>query len=99
MCIKIYRTEWKVYGNSHFQNLLIIHPNAPGSSSDKQCFVKIVDSKMRNLGEIPVPMIQLAGIEWSNNKASIRMVGEWDFEKGTCYYWSKGGNRRIFVKR
>ncbi len=44
-------------------------------------------------------MIQMAEIEWDANMASIKLIGEWDLAKRTCYYWSKDGNRKIYVKK
>jgi hypothetical protein len=72
---------------------------SPGSSSDKPCFVRIVGSKGEGYGEIPVAMIQLVGIDWHKDSAEIDGVGEWDFVRRTCWYWSDDGNRQIYVQR
>lgn len=82
-----------------FKSYLTSVGMTPGSSSDKPCFVKIVDSSGKNCGEIPVPMIHMAGVEWNDHGAEITLVGEWDFKQGTCYYWSEDQNSQIFVKR
>lgn len=82
-----------------YRTYLTLIPMAPGSSSDKPCFVKIVDSMGENYGEIPVPMIQMAGVEWHTNDANIRLVGEWDFIQRTCYYWSEDQNQKIYVRK
>ena len=76
-------------------------PMAPGSSSDKPGFVEIFkqesNQKRVSLGRIPVPMLQMAGVEWMSQGAVVALVGEWDFEKRTCYYWSEDGNQKIYV--
>lgn len=41
-----------------YRTYLSFLPMSPGSSNDKPCFVKIVDSTGENYGEIPVPMMQ-----------------------------------------
>ena len=71
---------------------------APGSSSDKPCFVEIFDDRQGSLGEIPVDMIQIAGVDWTEGGAEIPSAGEWNFKKGYCYYWDEDGNKRIFTK-
>jgi len=43
-------------------------------------------------------MIQNANVEWTTNKASIVLVGEWDLLKRTCWYWSEDQTRKNFVK-
>lgn len=82
-----------------YRTYLSFTPMPPGSSSDKPCFVKIVGATGENYGEIPVPMIQMAGIEWNANGAAVTLVGEWDFIQKTCYYWSEDGNRKIYVRK
>ncbi|MBB5353360.1 hypothetical protein HNR46_003617 [Haloferula luteola] len=72
---------------------------SPGSSSDKPCWVRMIDSRGQNLGEIPVPMLQMAGVEWRESGAEVRLVGEWDFDAGTCYYWSEDGESQVFVRK
>jgi hypothetical protein len=74
-------------------------PGSIGGAGDKPCYIKIVDNNGKNMGEIPVPMIQMAEIEWSTNAAEVKLVGEWDFAKKICYYWSKDGDRQIYVRR
>lgn len=71
---------------------------APGSGSDKPGFVEIFDSN-GSLGRIPVPMLQMAQVEWSKDKAEIKLIGEWDFVKVTCYYWSEKQDKKIFVRK
>ncbi|GAA3588278.1 hypothetical protein [Marinobacter xestospongiae] len=68
---------------------------SPGSSGDKAGFVKIINNNGDNLGEMPVEMLQLSRVMWSKNGARIPMIGEWNFKKGTCYYWSKDGSTKI----
>jgi hypothetical protein len=72
-------------------------PMPPGSSSDKACFVRIEGIDGTNYGEIPVPMLQLAAIEWTDTGAEIRVIGEWDFKNKRTYYWAENGNDRIYV--
>lgn len=81
-----------------YKTYLSMLPMPPGSSSDKPCFVKIVGKDGANYGEMPVPMIQMAGVEWSISGASVRLVGEWDFKAKKCFYWSEDGNKKIYVK-
>lgn len=81
-----------------YRTYLSCLPGSPGSSSDKPCFVRIVGKDGKDYGEIPVPMLQMVDVEWLDQGASIKLVGEWDFERGSCYYWSAGGNRKVFVK-
>ena len=73
-------------------------PMSPGSGSDKPGFAEIIDDK-GSLGRIPIPMLQLAGIKWNKDTAEIELIGEWNLVKRTCYYWSKDGNEKIFVKK
>jgi hypothetical protein len=73
-------------------------PMAPGSSSDKPGYVEIFTKSGDSMGEIPVPMLQLAGVYWKPNGADVEMIGEWDFLKGDCYYWDESGNKKIYVK-
>ena len=70
----------------------------PGSSSDKPGFIKIVDTTGENLGEIPLPMLQMGEIEWLSGGAYLGTIGEWDFIHKTCFYWSDDGNRKITVR-
>ena len=70
-----------------------------GNHSDSPVFVSIEDSKGNQCGEVPVPMMQMACVDWSINSASIPSVAEWDFSAGTCYYWSGGGTSAIFTKQ
>jgi hypothetical protein len=82
-----------------FKTYLSLLPMPMGSASDKACFVKIVDAKGQNLGEIPVPLIQLSGVEWSADGAEIQNIGEWDFKRRSCYYWSEDQKTQIYVRR
>ncbi len=79
------------------KNYLYFVPMSPGSSGDKPCFVKIIDNKGNNYGEIPVAMLQLVDINWIKNGAYIKFAGNWNFKDKTCYYWSKEDDK-IFVK-
>lgn len=72
-------------------------PMPPGSSSDKPCFVRIVDRQGNDYGEIPVPMLQMADVEWTDGGAAIKLIGEWDFKNRSCYYWSEDGNHKVYV--
>lgn len=80
-----------------FKSYLSLLPMPPGSSSDKPCFVKILGKDGASLGEMPIPMCNLASVEWTATGASFGFVGAWDFEKKTCFYWSEDGNTRIYV--
>ncbi|WP_415906652.1 hypothetical protein ACMXYX_06695 [Neptuniibacter sp. QD72_48] len=73
-------------------------PTMPGSSSDKPGFIKIVDQHKNNLGEIPLPMLQLADLKWTQEGAEMKLIGEWNFEQGYAFYWNESGSERIFVK-
>jgi hypothetical protein len=70
---------------------------SPGSSSDKPAFVEIFTKDGDSLGRIPVPMLQMSGVKWAAPGALVELVGEWDFAKGTCFYWSENGNKKIYV--
>ena len=82
-----------------YRTYLSLIPMMPGSSGDKAGFVKIVDVAGKSYGEIPVPMLQMAEIEWHASGAEIFLIGEWDFAKKTCYYWSEDQEHQIFVRR
>jgi hypothetical protein len=73
-------------------------PMMPGSGSDKPGYVEIVNKDGDSMGEIPVPMLQDAGVIWVPNGAQLKVIGEWDFANGTCFYWDETGNKRIYVK-
>lgn len=81
-----------------YKTYLSLLPMPIGSSSDKPGYVKIVDENGNNLGEIPVPMLQMAEVEWTAEGAEVRLIGEWNFSNNLCYYWDETGNRRIYVK-
>ncbi len=67
----------------------------PGSSRDKPCTVKIINTKTGfNYGEIPVEMLQLVEIIWAESSARIKLVGEWNFEKKSCWYWSNNQHKK-----
>lgn len=70
-----------------------------GTDSDSHCFVKIVDAKGRSLGEIPVVMLQVAGVEWTGVGAEIQLVGEWNFASRSCFYWSEDQQTKIYVRK
>ena len=74
-----------------------IVPTNVGGSSDKPCFFEIIDSEGNSLGEIPVQMLQIAGVTWLSHGAEVKMVGEWDFSKKTCFYWAEDDTTRIQV--
>lgn len=99
----VYSTQVDPSGNYtavfSYRSYLSHIPMPPGSSSDKPCFVKIIDRSGRGLGEIPVPMMQMADLEWTTNGAEVKLVGEWDFVQRTCYYWSEKQDRKIYVRR
>jgi hypothetical protein len=82
-----------------YSSYLSCLPMAPGLSSDKSCYVRIVDTAGQDYGEIPVPMIQLAAVTWQPTGAEIRNVGEWSFPEKTCYYWSEDGSQKITLTR
>ena len=69
-----------------------------GTDSDSRCYVEIVDHAGRSFGEIPVEMLQNAGVEWTGSGAEIKLVGAWNFSAGTCFYWSEDQNTRIRVR-
>lgn len=73
-------------------------PMMPGSSSDKPGFIKIVDQHNNDLGEIPLPMLQLADLKWTQEGAEVKLIGEWNFTKGYAFYWDETGSERIFVR-
>ena len=70
-------------------------PRMPGSSSDKPGFVKIIDKNNKPYGEMPLPMLQLLELEWTEQGARIKLIGEWDFINETCWYWDHNGNEQI----
>ena len=83
-----------------YRSYLSLLPMSPGSSSDKPGFIRIVDSRGNDLGEIPLPMLQLAGaLEWTSEGAQIPALGEWDIREGSCFYWSEKQDRKIYVRR
>ncbi len=54
----------------------------PGSSGDKPGRATMYTADGRNLGSIPLPMVSLASaIKWEKDKATIKLIGEWDFTK------------------
>jgi hypothetical protein len=74
-------------------------PMMPGSSSDKPAYVKITRNKDgENMGEIPVPMLQLAGLTWHAQGAEVQLIGVWDFANERCYYWNEAQDKKIYVK-
>ncbi len=81
-----------------YKSYLSLIPMTPGSSSDKSGYVEIFDNYSNSMGEIPIVMLQLAHVSWHKNGASIKLKGEWDFKKGTCYYWDESGNHKVFCK-
>ena len=81
-----------------FKSYLSLLPMPPGSSGDKPCFVKISDKDGTSLGELAVPMCQLAHVEWTERGARVSFVGEWDFVSATCFHWSEDQNSKVFIK-
>jgi hypothetical protein len=81
-----------------FKTFYSFIPMAPGSSSDKPGYVEIFTKNGESMGEIPVPMLQLAGVYWKQNGADVEMIGEWDFINGDCYYWDESGNKKMYVR-
>jgi hypothetical protein len=43
-------------------------------------------------------MINSIDLTWTEHGAYITSQGEWDFKKGSCYYWDEAGNEKIYVK-
>lgn len=81
-----------------YRSYLSYISTSPGSSSDKPGFIKIINSKGKNCGEIPLPMLQLAEINWVENGAEVKLIGEWNFKDEYCWYWDESGNKEIVVK-
>lgn len=71
-------------------------PMPPGSSGDKPGYIEIFDQNEKSMGGMPLSMLQLAQIQWHEHGASIKLVGAWDFKRGTCYYWNKSGEHKIY---
>lgn len=80
-----------------FSTYLSFIPMPIGSSGDKPGFVEIFDRDGESMGRIPVPMLQLANVEWTPTGAEVMMIGSWDFGKGECYYWSET-DEKIMVR-
>ncbi len=72
-------------------------PRMPGAGSDKPGFVEIFQRGKGSLGRIPVAMLQLAEVSWEPPGAVVKGIGEWDFDRHTCFYWSESQDRRIWV--
>ena len=69
-----------------YHNLI---PAMPGNASDKPGKVTMYTAEGDPLGAIPVPMISLGtDIEWEASKASLTLIGEWDFVQKTVSYWN-----------
>ncbi len=81
-----------------FSTYLSFIPMPIGSSGDKPGFVEIFDRDGESMGRIPVPMLQLANVEWTPTGAEVMMIGSWDFGKGECYYWSET-DEKIMVRQ
>lgn len=69
-----------------YNTYLSFLPVMPGQSSDKAGFVEIFDNTGRSMGRMPLAMLQMADIRWLTNGAEIKLVGHWDFVKGSCQY-------------
>lgn len=59
-------------------------PRMPGQSSDLPVFVEIFDQQNRSLGRMPVPVRQMADVEFTKQGAVIQSVGSWNFKQGYC---------------
>ena len=78
----------------------LIPMSMPGQGSDGPGYLEIFDPHGKSCGGVPLEMIQIGwDFQWETNKASIPLVAEWDFVKQTCFYWSRDGNRQIWVKQ
>jgi len=54
----------------------------PGQAGDAPGVVRLYDGGGRLLAEADVEMVQLVeGVDWSNDKASIKLVVEWDLSR------------------
>jgi hypothetical protein len=64
-----------------------LKPKAPGRSSDKAGFIRIVDNRGIHYGKIPVPMVWMSDdLQWPPGGARLPLVGEWDFAKREYRY-------------
>ncbi len=81
-----------------FNTYLSFIPMPMGSSGDKPGFVEIFDQDGDSMGRIPVPMLQLANVEWTPTGARVMMIGSWDFAKDECYYWNET-QEKIMVRQ
>jgi len=73
---------------------------APGDGRGAPGFIELFDNEGKSCGRIPVPMISCRDdLRWSSAGAEIPLVGEWDFRRRTCYYWSGDQDRQIWVRR
>ena len=69
-----------------YQSLL---PIAPGQSSDKAGFIRIVDAHGTNYGKIAVPMVWMTGdLKWIPGGARLPLLGQWNFAKREYRYWN-----------
>jgi len=56
----------------------------PGQAGDAPGVVRLYDRTGRLLAEADVEMVQLVeSVDWSNDKASIKLVVEWDLSRWT----------------
>ena len=81
-----------------YKSYLSFMPMSVGSSSDKSGYVEIFDNHSNSMGEMPISMLQLANVSWHKNGASIKLKGEWNFDKGTCVYWDESGTQKIMCE-
>lgn len=86
---------YAVWSHQPYQYLPMI---GVGTGSSCPCFVKIVDSSGRSFGEIPVLSMQVSNVDWTLSGAEIRLVGEWNLNTGTCFYWSEDQLTMIQVR-
>lgn len=85
---------------SYSTTIVSLFPAMPGQSGDKPGFIKILNTRGKNFGEIPVSMIQNVfenrDIKWTNTGAYMTSEhGEWNFKNKTCFYWNESQEYQI----
>ncbi len=86
----------------HWERLV---PRFPGQGSDASCFFEIFKDR-KSMGKIPVAMLQYKDDFYWEQKtprsvptgAYVKLQGEWDFVKHTCYFWSEDQKTKIWVE-
>lgn len=74
-------------------------PAMPGQGSDISGSIAIYDRDGNFYGGDSLDFLQDGyHIEWIDHGASLKFVGEWDFEAGTYAYWSDDGTELIVEK-